>query len=460
MASEFTATKRLRGIDLEHVWHPFTQTSVWSEDEAPIIERGEGMYLVDTDGRSYLDGVSSLWCNVHGHGVPKLVDAIRHQAGELCHSTILGLSHRPILELTERFTEVLPRHLTRVFYSDSGSAAVEAAIRMSIEWRHKSAESSRGRNRLLSLDTAYHGDTLGAVGVGYLEHFHKSLQGSVVPAVRVPPPHMFRFYERMSAETALERSVAALQDTFAAVGEELTACIVEPLVQGAAGMWMHPPAYLQELERLCRLHDVLLICDEVATGFGKTGRLFAHELAGVHPDMLVVGKGLSAGYLPLSAVAVTQRIFDAFTGSPDELKTFFYGQTYAGNPLSAAVASANLDLFQESSLLERLQARLPRFQALLQDMIEPLAHVDEVRQCGVMVGIELTDTPGARSPYPAAELAGVRIVREARRRGVIIRPLGNVVVLMPAPAMEERELELLVAVTRDAIVAALGPGAR
>lgn len=458
MAREKLPTSRLRAIDLAHLWHPFTQTTVWQEDDAPIIERGEGMYLFDTEGNRFLDGVSSLWCNVHGHSVPELLAAMHEQVDTLCHSTLLGLSHRPVLELTNRLREVLPEHLSRLFYADSGSAAVEAALRMCVEWWHKSPQARAPRTRLLSLETGYHGDTLGAVGVGYVESFHKSLRSSVVPSLRIPAPHLFRYYEGLSPDLALERSLEVLRETFLTVGDELAACIVEPMIQGAAGIWPAPAAFLQEIERLCRVHGVLLICDEVATGFGKTGRMFAHEHAGVRPDALIMGKGLTAGYLPLSAVAVTEEIFAGFTAPPEALKTFFYGQTYAGNPLACAVGVRSLERFAETQLLQKLNDRLPHFHTLLQEVLAPLAHVDEVRALGVMVGIELTKVPGTRTPYATAEQAGIRIVREARKRGVIIRPLGNVIVLMPAPAMEMPELELLVSVTKDAIVAALGEG--
>lgn len=456
MARERMTTSQLRTVDLDHLWHPFTQTSVWRDDNAPIIERGDGMYLIDTDGRRYLDGVSSLWCNVHGHGVPELVRAIHAQVDTLCHSTLLGLSHRPVLELTERLRTVLPGHLSRIFYADSGSAAVEAALRMCVEWWHKSPKAAKPRSRILSLDTGYHGDTLGAVGVGYVESFHRSLRQSVVPSIRVPSPHPFRFEQLLSEEDALGRSIEVLQQAFRECGDELAACIIEPMVQGAAGIWTYPAAYLQEVERLCRRHGTLLICDEVATGFGKTGRMFAHELASVRPDVMIAGKGLTAGYLPLSAVAVTEDIFAGFTAPPEQLKTFYYGQTYAGNPVAAAAGIASLDLFASTGLLTSLQARLPRFHQLLDEQIGTLAHVDEVRKLGVMVGIELTKTPGARAPYDTADQAGIRIVREAWRRGVIIRPLGNVMVLMPAPAMEVRQLERLVSVTADSIREVLG----
>lgn len=445
----------LAAIDFKHLWHPFTQTKHWLEDGTPlIVERGEGFELIDVDGARYLDGVSSLWCNVHGHGVEELKRALHEQVETLCHSTLLGLSHRPIIELTEALVPLLPEGLTRIFYADDGSTAVEAALRIALEWWQKQGTpAGKRKNRLASLEDAYHGDTLGAVGVGYLKTFHRHCDAAVIPALRIPPPHFFRFYEGLSDADASARSLAALDELLRVHGEELAAFIIEPLVQGAAGILTHSEAYLREVVTRCRAHDVLVIADEVATGFGKTGSLFAVQRAGVVPDLLVMGKGLGAGYLPISAVATNERIFDGFTGDVTEYRTFFYGQTFAGNPLAARLATANLALIRSSQLLKRLPEKLVHFHRAIADRVGALSHVDEIRSCGVMVGIELTATAGARVPYPVGERVPAKIVLEARRRGAIIRPLGNVMVLMPAPAMGEADLQRLVEITAESIAA-------
>jgi len=450
--------EELKKIDFTSLWHPFTQAKLWFEEDDPlIVERAEGMELIDVHGKRYLDGVSSLWCNVHGHGVPELIDALKQQSDKVCHSTLLGLSHRPVLELTEKLVKLLPDGLTRLFYSDSGSAAVEAALRMCLEWWQKQRESTgRKKNRLISLDTAYHGDTLGAVGVGYVKAFHESLRETIVPAFRLPPPHVFRFYEGCSEGGAVEESLSVLKSLLKKSADDIAAFIIEPLVQGAAGIWTHSEEYLREVAQLCRKHDVLLIADEVATGFGKTGKMFAVEKARVRPDVLVMAKGLSGGLLPISAVAASEKIFSGFLGEAEELKTFFYGQTFAGNPLASAVASANLDLFKNRKLLESLEGRIKKLHALINEHLQPLAHVDEVRACGVMIGIELTAKKGKREAYPIEALAGARITRAARELGVVIRPLGNTLVLMPPLAMGESDLAKLVEITGEAIRRALG----
>ena len=449
--------KDLKSIDLEHLWHPFTQAKTWFEQSDPlIIERADGMELIDAQGKRYLDGVSSLWCNVHGHNVPELTSALHEQVDTLCHSTLLGLSHRPILELTGRLIEILPPGLNRLFFADSGSTAVEAAIRMCLEWwQKKGTPAAKKKTRMLSLDTGYHGDTLGAVGVGYLKAFHSSLESNVVPALRIQPPHVFRFYENYSEEDAVKRSLESLGELMSERGKEIAGFIIEPLVQGAAGIWTHPEEFLRGAAELCARHDVLLIVDEVATGFGKTGHMFACEAANIAPDLMVIGKGLSGGYLPISAAAATEEIFSGFIGEPEELKTFFYGQTFAGNPLAARVSCASLDLFKSSGLLEQLPARADFFGRELEAKVGTLPFVDEIRRCGMMTGIELTSEPGKRTAFPVQSLAGARIAVEARKRGAIIRPLGNVMVLMPPLAMPENSLSRLVEITAESIRTAL-----
>lgn len=447
----------LKSIDFNHLWHPFTQTQVWLQDDPLIIAHAEGVTLIDVHGKRYLDGVSSLWCNVHGHQKKELVNALQKQAQELCHSTLLGLSHVPILELTEEIMRIMPKNLKRVFYTDSGSTAVEAALRMSIEWWQKQGkQEAKKKTKFASLLGGYHGDTLGAVAVGYLPQFHAPLEAILSPALRVSPPHFFRFYKGLNDEDALAQSVTELKELFEKHADQIAAFIFEPLVQGAAGIWIQPIQFLTEVASLCKKYEVLLIADEVATGFGKTGKMFAVEYGEVHPDFLVVGKGLSGGYLPISAVLTTEEIFDGFTGTPAELKTFFYGQTFCGNPLAASVSLANLKLFEKEELLSQVVTKGEHFHHELQEKITSLPHVDEVRFCGFMVGIEFTVSPGKRNPYPSSALLGNRVTREARKRGAIIRPLGNVMVLMPPLCMREEELSMLVDITKDAIVAVTG----
>jgi adenosylmethionine-8-amino-7-oxononanoate aminotransferase len=444
----------LAAWDHRHLWHPFTQMADWLGEEPLVIASAEGCTLVDTRGRRYLDGVSSLWCNVHGHRHPVLDAALRDQLGRVAHTTLLGLGSVPSIELARALVAVAPRGLTRVFYSDAGATAVEAALRMALQYHQ--LHGANGRVRFASLVEGYHGDTLGAVGVGFSETFHRFLAGAVAPAVRLTPPHVFRWQRGMDAEGALAAALAEAEHTLATHGATLAAVVVEPLVQGAAGMWIHPPAYLRALHELAHRHGVLFVADEVATGFGRTGRFFACEHAGVTPDLMCVAKGVSGGYLPLAATLATEEVFAAFLAPYEDFRAFFHGHTYTGNALACAVGLASLRLFDEERTLERLAPKIARLSERLAGEIAPLPHVGEVRQQGFMVGIELVADRAGRVPYPATARIGQRVVRAARARGVILRPLGNVIVLMPPLAVAPVELDRLIDVARDAIAEATG----
>jgi adenosylmethionine-8-amino-7-oxononanoate aminotransferase len=417
-----------------------------------VIVEGKGCWLIDAQGRRYLDGVSSLWCNVHGHRHPMLDAALRGQLDRIAHTTLLGLAGGPAIELAHALVGIVPPGLTRVFYSDAGATAVEAALRIALQYQQLRGE--RERTRFASLVEAYHGDTLGAVGVGWSETFHRFVAGAVQPAVRLTPPHVYRWLRGMDPEPALAAALADAEHTLAVHGATLAGVIVEPLVQGAAGMWMHPPAYLRALHGLAHRHGTLLIADEVATGFGRTGRMFACEHAGVTPDVLCVAKGVSGGYLPLAATLTTEEVFATFLGPYEDFRAFFHGHTYTGNPLACAVGLASLEVFREERTLERLAPRIARLRERLAADIAPLPHVGDVRQQGVMVGIELVADRASRTAYPPAARIGQRVVREARSRGVVFRPLGNTLVLMPPLAIGPAQLERLVDVAGAAIAAA------
>ncbi len=416
----------LTAADRAHLWHPFTQQRGWEQEEPLIIERAEGTSLVDTEGRRYIDGVSSLWCNVHGHGHPRIDAAVRDQLGRVAHSTLLGLTHRPAIELARRLVELAPTGLSRVFYSESGSTATEIALKMAFQYWKQRGEH---RPRFVALGMAYHGDTIGSVSVGGIELFHSLYRPLLFDTLKVEPGDV----DQMASILARHEG-------------EVAAVIMEPLVQGAAGMLVHPEGYLRAVRELCDRHGVLLILDEVATGFGRTGRMFACEHEGVAPDLLCLAKGLTGGYMPLAATLAAEPIYDGFLGEFEEFRTFFHGHTYTGNPLACAAALATLDVFEEERTLERLQPRIE----LLGRLLEPLAAhpcVREVRRRGFMVGIELAG-------FPLEQRIGHQVTLEARRRGAIIRPLGDVVVLMPPLAIAEADLRRLVAITGEAIEAA------
>jgi adenosylmethionine-8-amino-7-oxononanoate aminotransferase len=440
----------LKAWDHTYLWHPFTQMQDWLAEDPLIIDRGEGNYLIDVHGHAYLDGVSSLWCNVHGHNHPRLNAAVAAQLGRVAHSTLLGLANVPSILLAKKLVEIAPPGLTRVFYSDAGATAVEIALKLAFQyWQLKGAPQ---KVKFASLVEAYHGDTLGAMSVGYSDLFHRYYRPLLPDMFRLTPPHCFRFHHGMSESAALAAAVDEARRVLAAHCHEIAALIVEPLMQGAAGMWAQPVAYVQALRDLTTEYGTLLICDEVATGFGRTGRMFACEHAGISPDLLCVAKGLTGGYLPLAATLTTEDIFSAFLAPYEEFKTFFHGHTYTGNPLACAAALASLDLFEQEHVLDTLAAKIALLTGRLRTEVAPLAHVADVRQWGFMVGIELMRDPARKVPYEAAEKVGMRVCRAARTRGVILRPLGNVIVLMPPLSITAEELTTLVDVVHDAII--------
>lgn len=435
--------------DRRYVWHPFTQMA---DFEPLVITAGEGAYLIDESGRRYLDGVSSLWANVHGHRRPELDQAVTAQLGRIAHSTLLGLSHPPSIELAEQLIVLSPPGLAHVFYSDSGSTAVEVALKMAFQFhqgttvadpavdaaQHAPPLSSAqqpvppARQRFLALSDAYHGDTLGAVSVGGIDLFHKLFSPLLFHTLRTAP------------------TLAAMEAAFERHGSELCAFVVEPLIQGAAGMLVQPPGFLRRARQLCDRHGVLLIADEVATGFGRTGTMFACEQEGVSPDFLCLAKGLTGGYLPLAATLTTEAVYRRFLGPRSERRAFFHGHTYTGNPLACAAALANLEIFAREQTIKSLPAKVETLTQLLEQNFGPRhPHVREVRQRGLMVGIELGRTPV--ESYPMELLVGARVCERVRDYGVILRPLGDVVVLMPPLCMSAAELGTLLQATRRAV---------
>ncbi len=437
-------TEELLALDAAHVWHPFTQMQGWLDDQPLIIDRAEGNWLIDTDGRRWLDAISSLWVTVHGHRKPELDAAIRAQLDKVAHCTLLGQASVPSIELAAKLVALAPKGLTRVFYSDSGSTSVEIAVKMAYQYWQLAGRPEK--RKFVALQEAYHGDTLGSVSVGGMDLFHERFRHLLFPVERVATPHAYRW----KGADPLEESLAEIEALFSARHDELAGFVVEPLVQGAAGMLLQPPGWLERVAQLCRKYDVLLICDEVATGFGRTGTMFACEQEGVTPDLMCVAKGLTGGYLPLAATLASERVYRAFLGRFDEAKTFFHGHTYTGNPLACAVALANLALFDSEQTLARIR---PVEAVLAEGLLEvaKLPHVGEVRRRGFMVGVELVKDRATKEAYAFAERLGFRVCLAARAHQVLIRPLGNVLVLMPPLSLTADEARLITRALGDAI---------
>jgi adenosylmethionine-8-amino-7-oxononanoate aminotransferase len=424
----------LREWDNAHVWHPFAPMSAFVQEQVPIIVRGDGFHLTDVDGRRYLDGISSLWCNVHGHTVPEIDAAVREQLNRIAHSTLLGLSGEPSIRLARALVKRAPAGLNKVFYSDSGATTVEVALKMAYQYHRQKPGGPEERDLFLCVGNAYHGDTLGTVSVGGIDLFHRVYRHLLFPTLTVPSPVALRVPEGHSRESWLGYCFDEVARKIVEHSTRLAAVVMEPLVQGAAGILVHPPGYLAHVRHLCTQHGVLLIADEVAVGFGRTGRLFACEHEAVSPDLLCLAKGLSGGYLPLGATLATDAIFDAFLGDPVAGRTFFHGHTFTGNALACAAGLASLELFESRNVLNNIASCsdvLDRELAVLQGH----PHVAEVRRKGLMTGIELVRNRESLQPFDATLRLGHQVTLAARRRNVIIRPLGDVVVLMPAPAM-------------------------
>ncbi|MFZ2087504.1 MAG: adenosylmethionine--8-amino-7-oxononanoate transaminase [Desulfobaccales bacterium] len=431
--------------DRKHLWHPFTQMQGFVKEELLIIDRGGGSYLYDLQGRRYLDGVSSLWCNIHGHGRVELDRALAVQAEKMAHSTLLGLAHPPAIILARRLAELAPRGLTRVFFSDNGSTAVEAALKMAYQYWHLKGRPEKGR--FLKLKEAYHGDTLGAVSVGGIDLFHETYRALLFDTLSAPAPYCYRCPHR---EDCGEQCLAELVRMVEEHHGELAAVILEPVMQGAAGMIPQPPGYLAKVREITRKYDVLMICDEVAVGFGRTGKMFACEHEGVTPDLLCLAKGITGGYLPLAATLATDEIYQAFLGEFHEFKTFFHGHTFTGNPLAAAVAVASLDIFAKDRVLENLAPKIKLLEERLGEM-KAHPHVGDMRQRGFMAGLELVADKESKEPFPVARRTGHRVILEARKLGAILRPLGDVLILMPPLSITAEELEFLCRIAFEAI---------
>jgi adenosylmethionine-8-amino-7-oxononanoate aminotransferase len=436
----------LASFDCHHVWHAFTQMQ---EYEPLLIERGEGCWLVDTEGRRYLDGSASMWCNVHGHRHPRLDAALAAQAAKVSHTTNLGLSNPTTVEFARRLVAVAPPGLEKVFFSADGSSAIEAALKMAFQYWLQADPPRPSRTKFIAIGEAYHGDTLGAIAVGGVDRFTAMFAPLTFEAIRLPSPGGPCPHSGRPAPS-LDESLAALDRLLEGHRDTIAALVMEPLVQMAAGIYVHPTGFLRGVRELTARHDVLLILDEVATGFGRTGTMFACEQEGVTPDLLCLAKGLTAGYLPMAATLATARVWNAFLGTHADRKTFFHGHTYGGNPLAAAVGIASLDVFRDERVLESLPPKIARLREHAARLAR-LDHVGAVRQCGLVAGLDLVADKAAGTPYPWQEKRGTLACLAARKHGALLRQLGDTVVLMPPLSISLDEIDHLAAAAEAGI---------
>ena len=446
--------RHLEKIDQSVLWHPFTQMRDYGQIPPLVVEEGKGPYVKDIYGKWYLDGVSSLWVNVHGHRKKEIDQAIIRQIGKIAHTTLLGISNVPAIELAEQLVKIAPRGLAKVFYSDNGSTAVEVALKMAFQFWKQSSKKAPEKRKFIALTNGYHGDTIGSVSVGGIDLFHGIYKPLLFPTFRVESPYCYRCSLRLAYPGCRVECLNLLEKTMKKHHSEAVALILEPMVQGAGGMIVFPRGYLKEARFLCNKYHILMIADEVATGFGRTGKMFACEHEKVSPDLMAISKGISAGYLPLAATLTTEEIYQAFLGEAQELKTFYHGHSYTGNPLACCAALASLNLFKKMRILESLPAKI-RFLTRELKKFYQISAVGNVRQKGLMAGVELVADRKKKTPFPMEAKIGPTIVLEARKRGVIIRPLGDVMVLMPPLSITKGELKRLTQVVFDSIEAVL-----
>ncbi|RLD97918.1 MAG: adenosylmethionine--8-amino-7-oxononanoate transaminase [Aquificota bacterium] len=432
--------------DFQYLWHPFTQMSDFTSRPPLIIERGEGIYLIDTQGNRYIDGVSSLWVNLHGHRRPEIDQAIKDQLDKIAHSTMLGMANVPAVLLAERLVEKTPENLTRVFFSDNGSTAMEIALKIAYQyWTNKGVS---GKTRFVSLKNAYHGDTLGAVSVGGIDLFHSIYRPLLFPAYHAPSPYCYRCPLDKSYPACALACLEELEKMVESHRDEVIAIASESAVQGAAGMIVMPQGYMRGLREIADKYGVPLILDEVAMGFGRTGKMWACEHEKAWPDIMALSKGITNGYLPLAATLTTEEIYSSFLG--DYTKTFYHGHSYTGNPLACAAALANLEIFDRDKTLEQLPPKIRLLSQWLEKFQE-LSHVGDTRQKGLVAGIELVKDKATKEPYPREETVGFQVIYKARDKGVAIRPLGDVIVIMPPLVIPEGELDRLMEVIYECV---------
>ncbi|ARJ40327.1 adenosylmethionine--8-amino-7-oxononanoate aminotransferase BioA [Sporosarcina ureae] len=431
------------------MWLPFTQMSDYEKDPL-IIASGEGVTVTDIHGKTYLDGYSSLWLNVHGHRKKELDEAIQTQLQSIAHSTLLGAANIPSILLAEKLVELVPEKLTRVFYSDSGATSVEIAVKMAYQyWQNKGIEK---KTRFVTVSNGYHGDTVGTMSVGSIELYHKVYTSLLFDALVIPFPSVYR-HPSGDDNTVRDESLHELRLLFEERHEEIAGMVLEPMIQGAGGMNTMPAGYLKGVEKLCKEFNVLLIVDEVATGFGRTGKMFAVEHEGVEPDLMTVAKGLTGGYLPVAATFATEEIYNAFYGEYEEMKTFFHGHSYTGNQLGCAVALANLEIFEKEQLVKQAEEKAVFLKELLVD-VQQLPHVGDVRQCGLMCGIEIVKDKRTKESFPVERRVAYRATLKMRELGLLTRPLGDVIVLMPPLATSHEQLAEMVNLMKSGIQAA------
>ncbi|MDP8244725.1 MAG: adenosylmethionine--8-amino-7-oxononanoate transaminase [Candidatus Hinthialibacter antarcticus] len=429
--------------DQQYVWHPFTQMQDYANEPPLIVERGEGAYLYDAEGRKYFDGNSSLWVNLHGHARPEINQAMHDQAQRIAHSTLLGPSNAPAIELAKRLVDATPEGLSKVFYSDNGSTSVEVALKMAFQSWRQTKTPDMERCSFITFEEAYHGDTIGSVSVGGMDLFHGIFGPLLFKTYRAPYPVYSKYANPEGPQAVCQQALDACEAVLKAHAAKCAAVIIEPVVQGASGIRTQAPGFLKGLRALCDQYNILLICDEVFVGFGRTGKMFGCQHEGVTPDLLCLAKGITGGYLPLAATLATDAIYEKFLGGYSEFKTFFHGHSYTGNQMGCAAALASLDLFEKDNSLEAMQPSVERLQTRLDRLYGANDHIADIHSIGLIAGIDIAQSRAKNMAYAIEQKMGAQVCFAMRKRGVWLRPLGNTLVVIPPLITQPHEIDFL-----------------
>ena len=439
----------LQKRDLQHVWHPCSQMKDYEAFPPIVIKSGKGIYLYDENGKQYMDAVSSWWVNLFGHSNERISSALTKQAFQLEHVIFANFTHEPAILLAEKLAEITPEGLTKVFFADNGSSAIEVALKMSFQYNMQQYKPRK--KRFLALSDAYHGETLGALSVGGVDLYNEVFQPLLLDTIRAQGPDCFRCPFNESPDGCSTACLSFVEEQLKLHHEEISAIIIEPLIQAAAGMKMYPPAYVKNLKELCLQYDVHLIADEVAVGFGRTGTMFACEQAGITPDFMCLSKGLTGGYLPLSVVLTTEDVYQAFYDDYETMKAFLHSHSYTGNPLACRVALEVLKMFEEDHYIEQIQEKSAYMYKLASEVFDDLPYVGEYRQTGMVGAIELVKDKASKAPFPSEERIGYKIYQNALEKGLLLRPLGNVLYFMPPYVITEEEIKTMIDIANEAI---------
>ena len=424
--------------DLKYIWHPYTQMKDCEILPPLLIEKAKGIKLYDAGGNFYYDTISSWWCNVHGHNHPKIKAAIKKQLDSLEHVLFAGFTHKPAIILAEKLVSITPKSLTKVFFSDNGSTAVETALKMSFQYRRNIGE--RQKTGFISLDNGYHGDTLGAMSVSGVEQFNKMFSPLLFKSFKVPCPYCYRCPMKKQRPGCALECIRPLGKLLKEKSHKITAMILEPMVMAAGGMIVYPRQYLKKTAALLKKYNVHLIVDEVATGFGRTGRMFACEHVGVEPDFMCLSKGITAGFLPLAATLTTEKIYSAFYGDYEEGKTFCHGHTYTANPPACAAAIASLEVFAEEDTINRINEIVPVLRKGLESF-RKLRYVGDVRSIGMIGALEIVRDKESKKVFESGRRIGLEIYKKGLAKNLLLRPLGNVIYLFLPLCIKQKELE-------------------